>query len=100
MSERQKLSHENLVYQVISEQERVNAGEITPVVLSKLVSLVKEENPSIDKEMVRTDIENMLGKKLFLFELIDDNFVGVEQKKISLDDLNKNTLLIASKEKI
>lgn len=100
MSERRKLSHENLVYQVISEQERVNAGEITPVVLSKLVSLVKEENPSIDKEMIRTDIENMLGKKLFLFELIDDNFVGVEQKKISLDDLNKNTLLIASKEKI
>nr|WP_321315941.1 hypothetical protein [uncultured Ligilactobacillus sp.] len=100
MSERRKLSHENLVYQVIFEQERVNAGEITPVVLSKLVSLVKEENPSIDKEMIRTDIENMLGKKLFLFELIDDNFVGVEQKKISLDDLNKNTLLIASKEKI
>lgn len=98
MSERRKTSHEQLVYDVIENNEKNLNGMIEPIVMSNVVSLVREQDSSIDGEMIRADIEAMLSgshDKLYLYEKVGDSYVGVEQTKISMEDLTNNNLFIS-----
>ena len=101
MSERRETSREQLVYDAIAANENEVNGTPQPVMLSQLEGIVNaeadKEGQNVSLEDIRGDLEAMLAsKRVYLYERVGGNYVGVEQREIALEDLEKNSLFVAT----